>query len=782
MKQRAATLLILCLLSPAVTKAADPGPEDFGAPELVKDLGPESTEAWDFRPLGDIVVFRARQDTTTIWRTDGTAAGTYPLQADDDLHTYADSDDGRNLYYFRRDSAENPYELWRTDGTVAGTLALTYGMGFGKFFDPILWPWSAAVRETGLYFFAADLIGSGYDYELWATDGTREGTRLVKDIRPGQPSSLPSQLTSFGGKVIFTARLSETFGDEELWSSDGTAAGTKRLKDLYPGPDNIRFVRRMRDGSVGLGLIVIAGTWDQLGIWRSDGTEKGTVLVKDIGVVGYVHYAINVGRRVFFTVSRDANWPTELWATDGTAAGTVQVLSQIPPGNDSQWYLYLYPVGDLLSFRLSDPEHGFEPWISDGTVAGTGRIGDICPGPCNSEAGILAPIPGTSRGVLRATDGASEGVQWLVDLKPNGNPRRLSDLCPGCGISWSSGLPIGGWLIHAATGPQGQELWASTNGLPDTAFPITDFAEESWLLSRLSIPAQPDRAFFLHKVEGENAKLYSLKVPTRETPPVDPDPPAGEWLTSAAVPGFRFKVRIAGATEGKREAACIGETLCVSGALPGRSEVFLRVVGPKPNGRLWPTLVKFSTSQVEVWVEPTVAGASDGIHYYQLAGSGQGSTLPGVVDRDGFPPTATPAEAAETDLLATDAITAITAIAADPEPPAGAWITSASMPGFRVKARLTAGSEVRGVRAEPCIGETLCLSGALPGRPELFVRVVGPKPNGYLWPTLVRFTTSTAEVWIEQLRTGTVRYYRMEAPSRDSEQLDGFFDRTGFLP
>ncbi len=115
----------------------------------------------------------------------------------------------------------------------------------------------------------------------------------------------------------------------------------------------------------------------------------------------------------------------------------------------------------------------------------------------------------------------------------------------------------------------------------------------------------------------------------------DPVPPAGAWLTSASVPGFRFKVRLAGSAMGKKEAACIAETLCVSGALAGRSEVFLRVVGPKPNGRLWPTLVKFSTSQVEVWVEQTGSGV---VRYYELGASGQGSSLPGVVDRSGFSP------------------------------------------------------------------------------------------------------------------------------------------------
>ena len=81
-----------------------------------------------------------------------------------------------------------------------------------------------------------------------------------------------------------------------------------------------------------------------------------------------------------------------------------------------------------------------------------------------------------------------------------------------------------------------------------------------------------------------------------------------------------------------------------------------------------------------------------------------------------------------------------------------------------------------------CIPETLCISGAVPGRSELFVRIVGPKPNGKLWPNLVRFSTSTIEVWIEQLSTSAVKHYRLEGASPGSSDLTGLFDRNGFTP
>lgn len=59
---------------------------------------------------------------------------------------------------------------------------------------------------------------------------------------------------------------------------------------------------------------------------------------------------------------------------------------------------------------------------------------------------------------------------------------------------------------------------------------------------------------------------------------------------------------------------------------------------------------------------------------------------------------------------------------------------------------------------------------------------MGPKPNGHLWPTLVRFTTSTVDLWIEKPATGETRHYRLEGAGPGSSDLTGHFDREGFLP
>ena len=117
-------------------------------------------------------------------------------------------------------------------------------------------------------------------------------------------------------------------------------------------------------------------------------------------------------------------------------------------------------------------------------------------------------------------------------------------------------------------------------------------------------------------------------------------------------------------------------------------------------------------------------------------------------------------------------------------PPPERALTSPELPGFRVWVLITGqGGDSRWGAEEPaCIPEALCASGAVPGRPEVLVRVVGPKPNGFLWPTLVKLTTSRVEVWIEQEASGELRHYLLPGASPGDDTLPGLFDRFGFEP
>lgn len=268
--------------------------------------------------------------------------------------------------------------------------------------------------------------------------------------------------------------------------------------------------------------------------------------------------------------------------------------------------------------------------------------------------------------------------------------------------------------------------------------------------------------------------------------------PPGPFLESPELPGFRFKVRItAGGQEfaGTMEADCLAETLCVSGALPGRSELFLRLIGPRPNGYLWVNVVRFTPSRVEVWVERTATGQ---VNCYELPPlPAQNTQLAGLVDRRAFW-TGGDAAGAAGDTprrrpLGAPGVSPLLAQALAPAAVGGgagaAKATSEALPGFEVSVRILANGVEQPARIEDdCLADTVCVSGALAGRSELFLRVIGPRPNGFLWVNLVRFTTSRVEVEIEQLETGETKTYVLPQVPNGSDELPGRLDREAFAP
>jgi len=119
---------------------------------------------------------------------------------------------------------------------------------------------------------------------------------------------------------------------------------------------------------------------------------------------------------------------------------------------------------------------------------------------------------------------------------------------------------------------------------------------------------------------------------------------------------------------------------------------------------------------------------------------------------------------------------------ASPAAPDGPWLQSPGLPGFEAKARFVpvGGVPIAANPESECIPESLCLSGALPGRPELFVKVIGPRPNGYLWTQISRFTPSRVEVWLRRTATGATRYYTLGPVDAASDDVPGLQDRTAF--
>ncbi|HVS03470.1 MAG TPA: matrixin family metalloprotease, partial [Thermoanaerobaculia bacterium] len=118
----------------------------------------------------------------------------------------------------------------------------------------------------------------------------------------------------------------------------------------------------------------------------------------------------------------------------------------------------------------------------------------------------------------------------------------------------------------------------------------------------------------------------------------------------------------------------------------------------------------------------------------------------------------------------------------DSTPPARAPLTTSAQRDFEFWVDITGAQTFAGKKVNACIAETLCVQGAVEGRPEIFAKVIGPRPNGFLLVQLVRFTPSLVEVWIRQRSTGKVAYYRLEAVPASVENLSGVQDGGTFRP
>ena len=270
---------------------------------------------------------------------------------------------------FLASSTAGDEEWWRVN--IDNSVAMVKDIRPGSFGADIMSP------SVGLdrIFFAAD-DGGALETQLWATDGTEEGTVIIADHRIGI-----GQGVEYDGYVyLMTAEEPDTKGFELFKANPSGASLVRDINTLEFGSSQPKAVDF--HGMVYKGELYFNAYEPTHGdaLWKTDGTGPGTLLVKDIDPRVSEGSAIGV-MKVFndylcFT-AEDATPGLDLWRTDGTADGTVKVKDFAGVTN------IFYELDGKLYFIANDGAHGNELWISDGTEEGTSMVQDFNPGPAD---------------------------------------------------------------------------------------------------------------------------------------------------------------------------------------------------------------------------------------------------------------------------------------------------------------------------------------------------------------------------------------------------------------
>jgi ELWxxDGT repeat protein len=242
---------------------------------------------------GDAVIFGACDGSVRrVWRSDGTAAGTFALPGDAFSCASAEPRPvaaGGLAFYLAR-AASGKLHLWRTDGTAAGTFRITP--------DTI-----GPISELTVF---GDGVAFRVGNRIWRADGSLLGTHPYALIPVTAVD--PRFLIALGSRLFFVA---EGLGNvnEQLWITDGTEAGTVPLTDFHTFAFDPETPPEM--AQVGTTFFFVA--LDLL--WATDGTAAGTAPVLSS-----------------CSTTRSTSWPTRAAMASAARSGGRTARARPPSG------------------------------------------------------------------------------------------------------------------------------------------------------------------------------------------------------------------------------------------------------------------------------------------------------------------------------------------------------------------------------------------------------------------------------------------------------------------
>ncbi|HEY0513112.1 MAG TPA: ELWxxDGT repeat protein [Thermoanaerobaculia bacterium] len=321
-------------------------------------------------------------------------------------------------------------------------------------------------------------------------------------------------------------------------SAAAPAATPAMVRDLdprphAPGTDGAIASQLTRAGSRAVFVHQDSGYAGESELWTTDGTAAGTERLR--AFPGHLEILGSTGELVFFAtpilVNHTYTAPSVLWRTDGTREGTVSlgaVPSFDPAAPPAAFSIVFHNV---LLFSACTPAWGCELWRSDGSPAGTRRLREIVPGSGGSAPRLFASFgdlvyffADDPAGIgLWRSDGTNRGTQRVLSLPPFSSPRSL--FRQGSRLYFTEG-------VSSYYQPDGPDLW-TTDGTAAGTRPVPPFdhargggPQVIWVF-----PGLGDRAVFFGVQGKGNYQLWITDGAARSAQPLThlaPLPNGGE--------------------------------------------------------------------------------------------------------------------------------------------------------------------------------------------------------------------------------------------------------------
>ncbi|MEJ7596179.1 MAG: ELWxxDGT repeat protein [Planctomycetaceae bacterium] len=305
-----------------------------------------------------------------LWRTDGISTELFI-----DVFPNSGSSSPTNLYatedklYFVANAGTGFRTLFVTDGTAIGTQQLTTNGNPGD---------AQGTFNGTTYFYQQGLMTSSGAF--WKSNGTVAGTI---NLGRGSSESTIYSFAQFDGALFYSGQ--STSGGQTLHK---LTPGTDEFSEVATVPLDVQELTVAGDTLFFLGKDSSSGPYRLWKLTSANGTPEA---VAQLGPSA--QNFTSIGSTLYFTYFSSAGG-VELWKSNGTNAGTVQV-KDINPGSSSSSPHLLTPVGSTLFFTATTAANGEELWKSDGTDVGTVLVKDIVPGSGSGAPAVLFNHNGT---------------------------------------------------------------------------------------------------------------------------------------------------------------------------------------------------------------------------------------------------------------------------------------------------------------------------------------------------------------------------------------------------